>query len=147
MYFSFTENMYGTYTLLGDESKRGRFDFHCSFGSDDLRELLTTKTTVLKGWVDMEGFATRQPLEGTLKIDLVAVKELVYDFTFTDDRGVLMHFFGKKNVKYLHLPTTMTTLFGVVERENIPFAKVESHFKLRELPRFILSFKIRPGSF
>ena len=146
MYFSFTENMYGKYTLLGNEQKQGRFDFHVSFGSDSIKEL-KDKVTRIKGTVDMEDFATNQPLEGTLVIDLFDKKELIYDFTFHDDKGNLMHFYGKKNLRYLKFIYTITHLHGMIERENIPIAKVDSVFRLRELLKFLCSFRVGIGGF
>jgi hypothetical protein len=106
-----------------------------------------TKETLLVGHVEMDGFATKQPLEGTLLIDVFGDKVLVYDFTFHSDDGRLMHFYGKKDIRYMNIPKTMTTLYGVVERENVPFAEVESHFRFRDLPAFLLSLRVGLGRF
>ncbi len=145
MKFFMDETMYGRYRMISGDHREGRLDFTVRFGSDDWAETLRTKKTVLTGTVDMDGFATKQPLEGYLLIDLFGDKILVYDFTFHSDDGKLMHFFGKKYVRYLNIPKTMTTLYGVVEQENIPIAEVESHFRLRTLPAFLASFRVLPG--
>ena len=145
MKFDMEETMYGHYRLIGGDHRQGRLDFHVRFGSDDWIQMVKTKKTVLTGKVDMEGFARAQPLEGTLLVDIFGDKILVYDFTFHSDDGKLMHFYGKKDVRYLNLPKTMTTLYGVVERDNVPFAEVESHFRFRDLPGFLASFRLGTG--
>jgi len=145
MKFFMNETMYGRYRLIGQDHKEGRLDFDARFGSDNWEEMVRTKKTVLTGYVNMDGFATNQPLNGYLMIDLLGDKVLVYDFTFRSDTGKLMHFYGKKDVRYLNLPKTMTTLYGVVEQENIPIAEVESHFRFRTLPAFLLSLRVMSG--
>jgi len=146
MKFFMNETMYGRYRMIGQGHKEGRMDFDARFGSDNWAEMVKTKKTVLTGKVNMDGFATDQPLEGYLLVDLLDQKVLVYDFTFRSDAGKLMHYYGKKDVRYMNLPKTMTTLYGVVEQENIPVAEVESHFRFKTLLSFLASFRVLPGN-
>ena len=140
MRFRFSENMYGTYETQGEPRRSGPFDFSCT-AEADLREFLRTKTTRITGVVRMEGTVREAKLDGTLFIDPLFSKRLVYDFTFRDGSD-LYRFLGQKNVSFLSPVSTMTTLFGTLEKGGLPFAKVESHFRLRELPSFLLSYRL-----
>jgi|GEM_PF-3249640 len=137
MRFWFDENMYGTYTECAT-GVQGTFDFTCR-ALANLSEFVKTKTAQISGLVNMGG--KQVPLSGTLFMDPFFAKRLTYDFEFSVD-GEKYRFVGDKRVKFLDFVRTMTTLIGHIEKEGEKFADVESHFRLRELLQFLLSFRI-----
>ncbi len=140
MRFWFSENMYGRFREVKPAGQSGRFDFSCR-AEACLAAFLKDRTTRISGRVTMDGFATDAPLEGTLRIDPIFGRELVYDFTFHDNGG-LLRFLGKKSVRFLDPISSMTTLLGRIERDGIVLADVESRFNLLELPSFLLSWRL-----
>ena len=140
MRFWFEENMYGTFREIRPAGASGRFDFWCH-AEASLGRFLKDKTTRLHGTVTMEGVVRDAPMEGTLRIDILGDKELVYDFTFVGD-GARYRFLGRKSVRYTRPVSSMTTLVGKVEKDGMTYADVESHFHLLELPSFLASWRL-----
>lgn len=140
MKFWFRENMYGHYREVKPTGRCGRFDFSCR-AEACVATFLKDRTTSLVGRVTMEGFVTDAPFEGTLRIDPILGRELVYDFTFRDGEG-LLRFLGKKSVRFLDPVSSMTTLVGRIEKDGILLADVDSRFNLLELPSFLLSWRL-----
>jgi len=81
-------------------------------------------------------------MSGTLVIDPLIRKELIYDFTFQGDDGSQYQFSGKKNVRFLDPVSSMTTLNGKISKDGKHFADAELRFHLLELPAFLLSFRV-----
>lgn len=140
MKFWFSENMYGHFREVKARGRCGRFDFSCR-AEACVTEFIKDRTTRITGRVTMEGYVTNAPLEGTLRIDPIFGRELVYDFTFQDGSGRL-RFLGKKSVRFLDPVSSMTTLVGRVEKDGILLADVDSRFNLLELPSFLLSWRL-----
>jgi hypothetical protein len=137
MRFWFDENMFGTYKECATGAQ-GRYDFTCRALAQVL-DLVKTKTAQISGVVKM---GDRQaPLSGTLFMDLFFAKRLTYDFEFSLD-GQKYRFVGDKRIKFLDFLRTMTTLIGRIDRDGERFADVESHFRLRELLKFLSSFRV-----
>ncbi len=140
MRFWFRENMYGHFREVKPTGRCGRFDFSCR-AEACVAAFLKDRTTRLTGRVTMEGVVTDSPFEGTLRIDPLLGRELVYDFTFRDAGG-LLRFLGRKSVRFLDPISSMTTLVGRVEKDGILLADVDSRFNLLELPSFLLSWRL-----
>lgn len=143
MKFHFDENMYGTYREVRAEGASGRFDFTCRVEADGIRRFLRDRMTRLTGTANLEGVGRDLPIEGTLRIDPVFGRELVYDFTFRAG-GSLYRFLGKKSVRFTNPVGSMTRMTGTIEKDGVSFADVTSRFDLAELPRFLLSFRLVP---
>jgi len=137
MRFWFDENMYGTYKECATGAQ-GVFDFTCR-ALANMSDFVKTKTAQISGVVKMGD--KQATLSGTLFMDPFFAKRLTYDFEFSMD-GEKYRFVGDKTIKFLDFARTMTTLKGHIERRGERFADVESHFHLRELPKFLLSFRI-----
>jgi len=140
MRFWFQENMYGHYREVKPSGRCGRFDFSCR-AEGILPGFVFDRLTRIQGQVTMEGVAEAAALEGTLRIDPLISRELVYDFTFQAG-GARYRFLGKKTVRFLDPVASMTTLVGRVERDGIAFADVDSRFNLVELPAFLGSWRV-----
>ncbi|NOZ01004.1 MAG: hypothetical protein GXP54_03840 [Deltaproteobacteria bacterium] len=140
MKFRFDENMYGHFREIRPDGASGTFDFTCRAEADMVR-FIQDRNMRLTGTVTMEGIAKDAPMEGTLRIDPLSGKELVYDFTFAHD-GSRYRFLGRKSVRFMAPVTSMTNLSGQVERDGVTLADVDSRFNLLELPGFLLSFRL-----
>lgn len=140
MKFRFEENMYGHYREVKTTGGSGAFDFSCRVEAD-LFQFLQDRNTRLTGTVSMEGIAQEVPLEGTLRIDPLFGRELVYDFTFSKGRA-RYRFLGRKSVRLLDPVSSMTTLSGKIERDGVTLGDVDSRFNLLEFPGFLLSFRL-----
>ncbi|MFI5300972.1 MAG: hypothetical protein ACHREM_23060, partial [Polyangiales bacterium] len=100
--------------------------------------------TSIQGAVDVEGLAKFRPLHGTLRIDPLLGKKLVYDFAFPDDAGRMLHFHGQKRVRFAHLLATMTTLPGEIRDEaGAVLATARLRFDARsDLGRWLKSWRL-----
>ena len=80
------------------------------------------------------------PFEGTLKIDPLFGREVVYDFTFKAGKE-MYRFLGRKKLDFQNPVRTMTHLAGQVEKDGMTFAEVVACFDVKELPQLVLSFR------
>lgn len=140
MRFYFSENMYGTYREIGGQGRTGRFDFSCRVEANGIVRFLTDRLTRLFGQVNIEGIGDGLPIEGVLRIDPIFGRELVYDFYFRA-QDARYRFIGRKDVQFLRPVWSMTHMKGRLEKDGVAFADVESYFNLKELPKFLSSFR------
>jgi len=89
----------------------------------------------------MEGHVQKAPIEGTLRVDPVFGRELVYDFTFCSALA-RYRFLGRKTLRWFTPILSPTMLSGTVEKDGITCGDVETRFSLLELPRFLASFGV-----
>jgi hypothetical protein len=108
--FEFRETMSGSYHLAGAPDRERAISFTIRAVVHDLLRFLRDRTAEIVGEVDVEGFADHRPMRGTLKIDPLLGRELVYDFEFPANDERRLRFVGKKSVDFRHLLDTMTTL-------------------------------------
>jgi len=138
--FWFDQNIYGTYREVKTTGNSGRFSFSCRAEADLLR-FAQERSTRLTGTVSMEGVVEDAPMEGTLLIDPLQGKKLIYDFTFTKGKS-RYRYLGRNTVRFLDPFTSMTTLAGNLERDGVTLADVNSRFNVLELPKSLLSFRL-----
>jgi hypothetical protein len=110
--FEFRETMSGSYHLLDAPERERAISFTIRAAVHGLLRFLRDRKAEIVGEVDVEGFADHRPMRGSLTIDPVLGKELVYDFTFPANNDRPMRFYGKKSVEFLRPLATMTTLPG-----------------------------------
>ncbi len=110
MGFEFRETMSGSYHRIGASDRELAIAFTVRAVAHDWLRFLRDRKAALTGEVVVEGLADHRPLHGTLKIDPLLGRELVYDFEFPADDGRTLRFFGKKSVELLRPLHTMTTL-------------------------------------
>lgn len=142
MKITFSENMYGTYRQPKAKGLEGKFNFNCKVEIPSVVEFLLNQLSYIEGTVEMEGVVGSAPLKGTLLIDPVFRRELVYDFDFNGEEGKSYHFFGKKQIQYLNLISSMTHLKGKILKEGEVFADADLHFHLLETPSLLLSLRV-----
>jgi hypothetical protein len=110
--FEFRETMSGSYHLVDAPDRELAISFTIRAVVHDLLQFVRDRKAEIVGEVDVEGFADHRPMRGTLTIDPLLGKELVYDFEFPANDDRRCRFSGKKSVDFLRLLETMTTLPG-----------------------------------
>ena len=108
--FTFRETMRGTYHLLESPLVERGIEFTVRAKVDGMRRFLRDRTARIEGVVDVEGFATKRPLRGSLGLMLLDQRRLPYDFMFRGDDDREYRFHGQKDVTLIALADTMSTL-------------------------------------
>ena len=108
--FQFKETMTGTYHLLASPLDERAITFTIGAKVDGIRKFVKDKLATIEGEVDVEGFADKQPLKGTLGLKLLDERRLPYEFTFkgNDDRDY--RFRGQKDFTVIAVTQSMTVL-------------------------------------
>ena len=95
--FQFKETMTGTYYLLASPLDERAITFTIGAKVDGLRKFVKDKLATIEGEVDVEGFADKRPLKGTLGLKLLDERRLPYEFTFTGNDDREYRFRGQKD--------------------------------------------------
>jgi NDP-hexose 4,6-dehydratase len=111
--FELTETLAGTWrrTDGGGDGERN-FTFTVTATADRLREFARTPHARLRGTLFAEDLADGVPLEGTLELDVLAHRRLVYEFGFDGRDGRRYRFRGQTELDPLHLLRSLATLPG-----------------------------------
>ena len=140
--FEFQEVMSGTYQLVGQPNQHGDIRLDCKAAASSLVQHARDGLVELTGTLDMENVAEDVPVSGWIEIKPVSKKTLRYEFSFTGNDGQPYRFTGQKDVKFLDLLRTMTTLVGPVTRGGAEFATATLRFDVRaDLWPFLMSWK------
>lgn len=139
----FWETMTGAYRLAEDDRERP-MSFTIGVRSLPLLRFLRRPLTDIRGEVDAVGFADHRPLEGTLLLDGLVGRELVYDFTFPANDGRRCRFLGRKDLSRGTLAEAMTTLPGqLLDESGAELGRALLRFDLRtDLLSFLASFRL-----
>ena len=138
MKYEFLETMSGHADISGE---RRAFRFRVRARCDGVLDEMLGRPLRLTGVVQLPGIAEEAECAGTLQIALPLGRRLTYALAFTGDNGKCYRFHGRKEVRYLHLLRTMTTLSGELFEDGVKIGEARLHFALRSLPSFLLSFR------
>jgi hypothetical protein len=135
--------MSGNWSPAAEPREDRAISFTIDAKVDDLRRFLRDRTADIEGTIDVEGLAAGRPLRGTLLMDPVLGRKLVYDFRFDDDAGVEHRFVGRKDVDPRRLMETMTTLPAeIFDGRGDRVGNGKLRFDVRsDLVAFLRSFK------
>jgi hypothetical protein len=142
--FEFRETMTGTYHRLDAPGDERAMSITVRAEASGLRKFLFDPTTRIEGEVDAQGLADHRALRGTLEINPILKRRLVYDFAFEDNDGRPCRFHGEKELDALRLVSTMTTLPGSIWRDDVEIARAVLRFHVRaDLVSFVRSVRHR----
>ena len=146
--FSFEETMSGSYHLLAAQLDERAIAFKVGARVAGIRQFLKDRLARIEGEVNVEGFAERAPLRGTLALKLFDERRLTYDFTFRANDGKTYRFHGQKDVTMIALADTMTTLpASIYDAAGSEVARAVLRFDVRgDLATFLRSWRMRLGS-
>jgi hypothetical protein len=138
----FNENMYGTYSSVGEPELERRFAFHVDAVSRDLVRTLRDGRVEATGWVEAEGLAAHAAIHGFLIVKPLAARLIHYEFEFLGDDGSAYRFVGSKTIRHLHPMRTWTVLPGVLrDGRGTEIARSVTRFDVGELRAFLRSFR------
>jgi|GEM_PF-594702 len=156
----FSEKMSGNYKLLKEASTDTHEPIPAQFSSNGkelpiefeidavaprIERFFFNPTTKIRGNLYMEGMGNHHiPIEGTLDIPLLTRRKIIYNFRFKSNDGKEYRFSGEKNIKFLQLIDTFTTLPGkITDIHGKEVASATLHFNLRrDFIPFIRSFSL-----
>jgi hypothetical protein len=140
----FRETMTGTWHRVEAPLDERPIQFTVRAQVHGLRRFLFQKTAEITGEIDARGLADHRALRGTMEIDPLLGRRIVYDFTFQDNEGQEHRFHGEKEIEHTRLVKTMTTLPGSLWQGEREVGRAVLRFHLREdLFRMLRSFKRR----
>lgn len=140
----FRETMTGTWHRLDAPRDERPIAFTLRAEVFGLARFLLKPVAEISGEIDARGLADHRPLRGTMEIDPVFGRRIVYAFSFPDNEGVDHRFHGEKEIEPHRLVSTMTTLPGSIWQGEREVARAVLRFHLRDdLLRFLRSFKRR----
>jgi hypothetical protein len=141
--FEFKETMSGSWRPAAGGDERP-IEFTIRAHAPRLMQHLFDHKAEIEGRIKMAGFAEDVPLSGQLTIDPLLGKKIRYEFDFVADDGKRYHFAGQKDVQFLDLARTMTTLPGeILDERGHVVGRAGLTFDKSDLPRFLASFRPR----
>jgi hypothetical protein len=143
MGFQFRETMSGSYHLSSAPERERAMSFTVGAYVASTLRFLRDRTAQIQGEANLEGFARHRPLRGTMIIDPLLGRRIVYDFRFPDDDGRMCRFHGQKSIDFLRLHETMTTLPGeILDEHDRAIGEARLRFDTRsDLAKFVASWK------
>ncbi len=136
----FSETMAGTMQPTDGAAER-RFSFTVTVqGRRAWRAALGSPLSI-EGHVTIDGLVDRAPTHGTLIIDPLRGRRLVYELFWVDAQGRPQRFYGRKDLQLPALVASMTILRGTVYSQGEPLGQATLHFDLNDLPQFILGMR------
>lgn len=145
--FTVDEKMTGWHESVGEPGMRLPFEFHVTWGTESLRDMLSPNIRLgLMGTIDAGELATEKRCLGTLQLRYMLDASIKYVFMFEGDDGEVYEYQGQKvNIKPWNLLTSHTTCFGTVTKmlTGELVSRGVTHFQFRSLPRMLLSFRPR----
>lgn len=144
---SFRETMSGAYHLCATPDIDHPMHFTVEARLRSLRSLLTNAVLDIRGEVSASGFADHKVLEGTLCIDPLRGRVLVYQFGFEGNDGQRYTFTGRKTLSKGGLVQAMTVLpGGIYDASGHKVATTLLRFDLRsDLFKFLGSYRLVAG--
>jgi hypothetical protein len=140
----FRETMSGGYHLTSAPGVDRPMYFTIQAQAPRLRSLLAAPVLEIEGAVFAEGFADHRHLRGTLTIDPLRAKVLVYLFDFDANDGKRYTFQGRKTLSEGDLLHAMTVLpGGIYDAAGEEVGRALLRFDLRsDIVKFLRSFRL-----
>lgn len=142
--FLFRETMSGSYHLLAHPTEERAIEFTIAVRASDIRRFAKDKTWAIDGEVELEGFASKRPLEGTLGFKLLDERRLPYRFTFVGDDGKRYELRGQKDFSPLAPVDSMTVLpASIYDAAGDEVGRATLRFDVRnDFGRWLRSFRV-----
>ena len=137
----FSENLSGTLTTQGGPALEARLELDVTF--DSVWRLWPWLDGTLDGLVSIERHASKQPVEGTIRVMWRKERRVVYDMGFHDDKGRVLRFRGEKALAPTRPLASLRNLRGqLVDAKGTPLGTLQATFELSEqwLP-LLVSFR------
>jgi hypothetical protein len=111
--------------------------------STSITGLWLSEPMPLTGSMDIEGVVAAAPTTGTIEVDLLRCRRIVYDLAWLGTDGARGRFYGWKSLQLLSPLRSCTELTGKVVQEGKLVGEAVLRFDLRDLPAFLRTFRPR----
>ena len=139
MHVVFKETMAGTW--IAPDGGQAPMVFHASVRAPSPLAFLNGDAMAFDGTITVGGIARDVPMTGTIEVKVLTAGEMVYALEFRGKDGERYSYSGKKDVSLRHVVSGMTTLRGTLYRGDVAIGTGTVTFSLRDLPRFLTSFR------
>jgi hypothetical protein len=140
---TFSEVMAGPARLRGEGGSRS-LRLEVDVVAPGLLKLWADTEASMSGRAVLDGVADDPAATGTMHIAPIRRRRLRYQLVFHTADGAPLHLDGWKSVSYLRPLRSMTTLPATVyAADGSVFGEALLKFDLRDLPRFLASFRYR----
>ena len=144
MPLSFNETMSGTYEPIDDPGKRHPFKFTIDVHAPSFWRHLRDGKAELEGVVEAPHLAESAHLTGQITIRPIGQRIIRYEFEFVGDDGKRYSFAGQKDIEWLDLLRTWTTLPGEIREGDRVVATCDTRFDVKgDGLSFVRSFRLR----
>jgi len=143
MPLSFNETMSGTYEPIDAPGQRRPFKFKLDIHAPSFLRHLRDGKAELVGTVEAPALAANAHLTGEITIRPIGGRFIRYHFEFLGDDGKRYTFAGQKDIEWLSLVRTWTTLPGEIREGDRVVATCDTRFDLKDGPAFLRSFRLR----
>jgi len=143
--FRFRETMKGTFHLLSSPVEDRAIRLEAEAHADDLLQFLQDKTWRVEGEIELEGFAERQAVQGTIVFHLIDERRLPYRLTFEGNDGARYELRGQKEWSVAAPLESMVVLpASLYDEHGDEVGRCSLRFDLRnDLASFLKSFRVR----
>jgi hypothetical protein len=143
MGFQFAETMSGTVEWDAEPGRKHPFSFEVTAHAGSLRDHLATGRALLHGVVHAPPRAESADAEGTITIRPLGQRIIRYELTFAGDDGQRYELVGQKDIRYLRLLHTLTTLPAeIIDESHRRVGTCVTRFDLRrDAWSFLRSFR------
>ena len=140
--FLFREQLKGVFHPIGEMAGGRKIEFRITATTPSFKKFFDDFMCDIKGELSAEGIAKKVPCEGKLEIALLTRSELVYELFFKGDDGSSYRLLGKKNIKALQFPSTITTLFIKLFRDGEEYASGIMRFNWWTFHSYLFSHRL-----
>jgi hypothetical protein len=142
--FGFRERLTGSYYLLSSPLEDRAVRLHLVAKVDGIRKFLRDKLAVLEGEIDLEGFAEKKPISGTIGLKLIDEGRIPYDFRFEGDDGKIYRFQGRCEFTPIAIADSLTVLpASLYDDARHEIGRAVLRFDIRgELMNVVRSFRV-----
>ena len=127
----FAETMSGTWEPIDKPGTRHPFKFEVKAKAKSLWRHMRDGRADLEGTVEAPPLAASAALTGEITIRPIGGKFIRYQFEFTGDDGKRYRFAGQKDIEWLDLRRSWTTLPGEIREGDRVVGTCETRFDLK----------------
>lgn len=136
----FKETMTGSLRPTDDGDAR-HFSFTVEAHGTRISHLWSGAPLELSGTLTIDGVVHAAAVTGTLRVDILGQRKLVYELFWRDGADAPHRFYGTKDLHLRHPLASMTVLRGSVYRHGDPLGEATLEFDLRDLPGFVAGMR------
>jgi hypothetical protein len=142
--FFFREAMRGSYWRVDAPTDERAIELRGTLRARDARRFLLDRVWHLDGEIDIEGFATNRPVDGTVTFRLFDERRMPYRARFVADDGRSYELRGQKEWTPIAPVDSISTLpASIYDDAGREFARVTLRFDVRnDVGRLLKSFRL-----